>query len=373
MSDIAHGTLDEAGTALLTRHADFWQRKGTLYAEPDVEPLGRLWLPLTDGTIAEEDLDLTPDQVDIDRIVGEPLGPGPVETVGDQFAHVAPYYPIPWVEAILDVPVRTTIQGGSMRARAHVSSWEEWDNEAAHHSDAWFDLLKRHVDLLVERQGGRRAINQCLMRGPTDLAEAVLGPELMCLSIYDHPTELRRFLEKVTAHFIEVLHAQLDRIPPIHGGYVNPFGVWSPGTVVRTQCDASAFLSAKHYAEWFLPYDIQICESVDYSIIHLHSNSLHTVEPILEHERPHAIQVTLDLAPAGPPLAAILPKLRKIMAVKPLILEGHLSDADMQLVREELPADGISITRRTRLRIEIVRYTRTPHPRSDRGRGVLAC
>jgi len=346
MSEIVRGAVDDAGAALLARHANFWQRKGSLYAEPDVAPLGRLWLPLADGTVAEEDMELTPEMVDVNRIVGEPRGPGPLETVGDQFCHAAPYYPIPWVEAILGVPVRTTIQGGSMRARARINSWEEWDNEAVHRSDDWFDLLKHIVDLLVERQGGQRAIVQCLMRGPSDLAEAVLGPELMCLSIYDHPTELRRFLEKVTAHFIEVLHAQLARIPAIHDGYVNPFGIWSPGTVVRTQCDASAFLSAKHYAQWFLPYDVQICEAVDYSIIHLHSNSLHTVDAILEQERPHAIQVTLDLQPAGPPVADILPTLRKILSVKPLILEGHLSDDEVRLVREELPSDGLSITRR---------------------------
>ena len=83
-------------------------------------------------------------------------------------------------------------------------------------------------------------------------------------------------------------------------GYVNPFGIWAPGTVVRTQCDATAFLSAGHYAEWYLPYDERICEAVDYSIIHLHSCSLHTVDVLLEVERPHAIQVTLGVGAQRP-------------------------------------------------------------------------
>ncbi len=75
-----------------------------------------------------------------------------------------------------------------------------------------------------------------------------MGPDLMCFSIYDHPDELCGFLEEVTDVFIEVLHALLARIPPVAGGYMSPFGIWAPGTVVRAQCDASAFLSAKHYA-----------------------------------------------------------------------------------------------------------------------------
>jgi hypothetical protein len=347
MVDRSVPTLDTTSEALLSRHEAWWQRQGMLYAEPPVTPLSRLWLPLTDGTVATEDLDLTPDQVDIDRIVGEHLPDGPVETVGDQFRRSAPYTQIPWVEAILGLPIRTTIKGGSMRVRAHIPDWSTWESGTVRRNDEWFDLLKRLVSLLAERRGGRHAITQTLMRGPSDLAEAVLGPELMCFSMYDHPNRLRRFLEQATELFIEVLHEQLARIPAIEKGYVCPFGIWSPGTVVRTQCDASAFLSADHYAEWFMPYDVRICESVEFSIIHLHSNSLHTVDKLLELARPFAIQVTLDIQPSGPPVVQVLPVLRRILSVKPLILEGFLTDEEMRMVSGELPADGLSVTRRT--------------------------
>ncbi len=347
MSKATSTILDETGASLLSRHSDWWRRKGTLIANPQVSQLGRLWLPLTDGTVADEDVDLTPEMVDVERIVGPDLGPGPIQTVGDQLAHSDPYMPIPWVEAILGAPIRTTIQGGSMRARDHIESWDDWDFDAPHFHEGWFDLLMRFVDLLAERRGGKHAIAQTLMRGPSDLAEAVLGPEMMCYSMYDHPAELRRFLDTATELFIKVLHAQLDRIPPIDGGYVNPFGIWSPGTVVRNQCDATAFLSPDHYAEWFLPYDLQIWRSVDFSIQHIHSNSLHTVDVLLGQELPHCIQVTLDIQPAGPPVEKILPVLRRILAAKPLILEGWLTEEEVRLVRAELPADGLSMTVRT--------------------------
>jgi hypothetical protein len=247
------------------------------------------------------------------------------------------------VEAILGTPVRATIQGGSMRTVAFVQGWDEWVCSPQHRDQAWFDLLKRLTELLVARSGGRCAVAQTLMRGPSDLAEAVLGPELMCLSMYDHPAELRRFLVEVTATFVEILEEQLHRIPPVEGGYINPFGIWAPGTVVRTQCDATAFLSAAHYAEWFLPYDVQICEAADFSIIHLHSCSLHTVDPLLQVERPHAIQVTIETEPSGPPFEELLPIFRKILAVKPLIADGPLSLEEVERLRQELPTDGLAI------------------------------
>jgi hypothetical protein len=168
----------------------------------------------------------------------------------------------------------------------------------------------------------------------------------MCLSIYDRPHALRSFLEESTDLFIEILHALLARFAPVAGGYVSPFGIWAPGTVVRTQCDASAILSPRHYAEEFLPYDVLISESVDYSIIHLHSSSLHTVAALLEVERPQAIQVTLETGTSVPPLTALVPIFRKILEVKPLLIEGQLTEAEVKWLVDTLPAEGLGITAR---------------------------
>ena len=335
--------LDDAGRALLGRHADWWQRRGMLYAAvPDV-PLGDLWLPLADGSEARQDLDVTPEMLDLERLAGEPQEPGPLRTHGDLFSSAAPYSRVPWVEAILGTPIRATIVGGSMRTRAFARDWAEWENLPTHRSEPWFDLLRRLTALLVERSGGRHAVVHTLMRGPSDLAEAVLGSELMCYSLYDHPAALRRFLDEATETFLAILEAQTALIPAVSSGYVNPFGIWAPGTVVRTQCDATAFLSAAQYERWFLPYDERICRAVDYSVIHLHSCSLHTVDALLAVERPQAIQVTLESEASGPSLKAMLPIFRKILGSKPLIVDGPLTAEEVHLVRDALPHDGLCL------------------------------
>jgi hypothetical protein len=338
--------LDADAQALLKRHADWWQRKGSLFSIARGEPLGDLWLPLADGTLAREDLTVRPEMLDLDRLAGPPQAPGPLATIGDRFRTAAPYARVPWVEAILGTPIRATIQGGSMRTLAFIGNWDEWERQATHRDPAWFDALLRLTELLVARSGGRYAVAQTLMRGPCDLAEAVLGPELLSFSLFDHPDALRRFLDEAVDTFIEILHAQLARMAPVAGGYMSPFGLWAPGTVVRTQCDATAFLSADHYREWFLPYDEKICETVDYSIIHLHSVSLHTVDALLSVERPHAIQVTLETSPPGPTLEEMVPTFRKILGVKPLLLEGHLSEEELRWLWDELPNDGLAINAR---------------------------
>jgi hypothetical protein len=337
-------TLDQDGLALLRRHADWWRRKASLFTTVQGAPLGDLWLPLADGTLATEDMDLQPEMLDIDRLAGPAQSSGLLQVHGDLFRTAEPYGRVPWVEAILGTPIRATIHGGSMRGRAFIRDWQEWEQQASHRDDAWFGLLKHLTELLTQRSSGRYAVVQPLMRGPSDLAEAVLGHQLMSFSIYDHPQSLQRFLEEVTGTFMAILRELLARIPPIRDGYVSPFGIWAPGTVVRTQCDATAFLSASHYAQWFLPYDVRICQSVDYSIIHLHSCSLHTVDALLAVERPHAIQVTLEARPRGPSLEDMLPTFRKILRLKPLLLEGQLTQGEVRWLQDQLPTDGLAIT-----------------------------
>lgn len=333
-------------TELLERHRDWWARRGMLVGRVSHTALGSLWLPLADGGVATNDLDVEPAMLDLDRLAGAPLEAGPLELQGDIIRTEAPYPRVPWVEAILGCQVHATIQSGSMRARATLGSIESWRRRATLLNRDWLEALTRLTGLQVQRSGGRYAVAQTLMRGPSDLAEAILGPEGMCLAMYDQPDALRTFLEDVTQTFLRILEAQLALIPAIAGGYVNPFGIWSPGPVVRTQCDASACLSPAQYERWFWPYDVDICQHVGYSVIHLHSGSLHTVSVLLQGEWPQAIQVTLDPEPSGPPLVELVPTFRRILQRKALIVDGPLCDAEVARLQSQLPHDGLCILAR---------------------------
>jgi len=338
-------TLTPALQALLARHAAWWQKKGLLYAETPDGSLGDLWLPLADGTLAEQDVYLTPDMLDADRAAGEHSETGALQTWNDIIQTQHAFSRVPWVEAILGCPIRASIKGGSMRAEHFIRSWEA-DPEPTSDGPQWLALLRTLVNLLVKRSGGRWVVSHTLMRGPSDLAEAVLGADLMCLSQYEQPSRLHSFLVDATRRFIDIWHAQVELIPSLEGGYVNWFGIWAPGTVVRTQCDASAMLSAAQYRDWYLPYDQQIATAADYAVIHLHSGSLHTVGPILEIERPQAIQVSLDPQPSGPPLERLLPVFQRILQAKPLIVDGELNTRQVQTLLERLPSDGLCIIAR---------------------------
>ncbi len=250
--------------------------------------------------------------VDVERLVGVPREPGLLDIVGDTFAVVQPFTRVPWIEAILGNPVEALVQGGSMRTHRVVDAWEDWHGVAAHRQDAWFRLLMQITELLVERSGGRVATVAPILRGPSDLAEAILGPELMIYSLYDHPDRMRWFLDEVTDLFIEVNDGLLKRFAPVAGGTVSYFGIWASGGVVRTQRCLGVLLG-KLYRDWFVAYDLRTCEGADTSIIHLHSCSMHTVDALLETPLPHAIQVILEEGPNVPSLQALMPIFRRIL------------------------------------------------------------
>jgi hypothetical protein len=338
--------LDAQGLALQKRHRAWWRREERLFTRTQGVPLGDLWLPLSDGTTAATDIVLNPEMLDIERLVGQAYEPGPLGIIGDRYRTITPYSRVPWMEAILGAPIHATIQGGSMRSKPVITRWQDWDFGADHIDYQWLDLLLTLTELHAERSNGSVAVVQTLMRGPSDIAEALLGPEFMVFSMVDHPQALHAFLETVTAVFIRVLNAQLERIPEVDGGYVNPFGIWSPGSVVRTQCDASAFLSPRHYAEWYLPFDVAISEAFDFSVIHLHSSSLHTVDAILKYKCPNVIQTTFETTPNSPSLEEMVPIFNKILERKPFIFEGPLSEDQVSYLFDMCPNEGFCINAR---------------------------
>ncbi len=335
----------ETISRLLDKHRAWWQRDALLVARVPTTPLGDLWIPLRRGT-ATDDMELTPDDLDPEALAGAPEDSADLVCHGDRIRTRSAYTRIPWVEAILGCRIRATIKSGSMRAQSFVQRWEDWDGAPEWRQSPWLRLLEDQVERLVRNSGAYPIVTHTLMRGPVDLAEAVLGPELLCLSLYEYPQEMRCFLDKATEAFLGILQAQMSRIPPLAGGYINPFGVWCPGTMVRTQCDASAILSPEQYKTWFLPYDQRISKSVDCSIIHLHSGSLHTVDVLLDVEHPRAIQVSLDPEPSGPAVESLVPTFAKILSAKPLIVDGYLTEGQIAHLLGALPHGGLYISAR---------------------------
>ncbi|MHB1417009.1 MAG: hypothetical protein ACYC1C_17310, partial [Chloroflexota bacterium] len=164
-----------------------------------------------------------------------------------------------------------------------------------------------------------------------------------CLATADVPDVIHQLLDETTDVFIATAKGQAELVPLFHGGHCSYFGIWAPGTVVRTQCDMSALLSPKTYAELVVPFEEKVCRPFDYSVIHLHSGFLHTVDALLEAELPTCIEIALDTGSTPVTVRDLVPVCRKILARKPLIFEGHMGAEELEYVLDNLPAAGLYV------------------------------
>ena len=339
--------LDESPFAypneLFAKHAAWWEGRARLVSHPYEPALAALWLPLADGSIAESDIDLTPESLDLDRLAAPPPESLTTAVGGDLVPARLPYVRLPWLEAIAGCQIRALIQAGSMRTRPVLSSWEELATLPGRRNDGWLHALLDLVQRIVATTTEGEAVGHTLMRGPADIAEAMVGAERLCLAVYDQPEALSTLLAYTTELFEEAWREQAARIPRLDGGSVNWYGIWAPGTTVRTQCDASALTSPELYAARFAPWDLRTAQVAEYSIMHLHSGSLHVIDTLLEGPHPTALQVSLDPPPSAPHWRELLPTFSKMLDHKPLLVDGFLSTEEVDAIWEALPQNGLAV------------------------------
>lgn len=346
----------------LDRHIDFWKRASAktplLSFQPNGSelpagvPLGSTSIPLADGSrLMDLDRPLTAGELEPRLLVADapiPQGTGRLweggpRLSGDLLVTRAALGKFPWVEAVLGCPVVPKLSIGSIWSQPYLNGPEELSRIPRPEDSPWLDVIVEYTRALIADSDGEAQVVQCLQRGPIDLACALLGSTPLCYAIYDQSRELRALTEYCTEVFLTVARAQQKLAPRLEGGLCTPFGVWAPGTVVRTQCDTAAMVSPATYESFFLPFDIAICECFDYSIMHLHSGYLDHTDVLLPGRHPMAIQISLDTGSTPTTVNDLLPLFRRVLEAKPLLISGSMTTEEFTRLRDELPSEGLYI------------------------------
>ena len=331
-------TSDQALATLLKRHEAFWRREGDapLRSVKEHRPLGeRGGIPLADGSRSHEDMLVTPALLDPARSYG--TGELPSLLRGDFMASLGPPG-MCWTEAAFGCPVR--IVTGGPWAEAFISNWRQSPPPSP--NPLWIDKLEEFVDFLVPRAAGKLPVTQPLFRGPVDMMFAGLGHEEACLAVKTDTDRSDLYLAACAELFIDMAQRRLARTPVFEGGYLSSYGIWAPGTVVRTQVDNASMLSPATYRERVLPFDRLVFEAFDVSLIHLHSCCLHIIDDLIEEDALNCIQVSIDY-PGGPLAAEVMPRLQRILEAKPLIVTGPVYKAELEQLEQLQPAGGLCL------------------------------
>ncbi|MFO7698075.1 MAG: uroporphyrinogen decarboxylase family protein [Anaerolineae bacterium] len=247
---------------------------------------------------------------------------------------------IPWMEAALGCPVVADHETGSCRSLPAVGAGA-WPVIPPFSPDnPWVDLCLRMTRSLAAQAGGRTPLGTTLMRGVCDVLGALLGLERLVFEMVDHPERVHALAAQVAEYWIAFAQAQLEAMPLFQGGTGSLYGLWAPGRAVTLQEDNAALLSPRLYQEFIFPHDAAIAAAFDTSVFHLHPARYIPYRPLLDS--PVSV-VELHIDRGGPTARELLSVYREILAARPLMVWGDISEADMDVLLHEIGPEGVAI------------------------------
>lgn len=331
----------------LMRHKAFWMRQDT-----DRPLLGcnigffvnqrfpRLMEAIPPGLVKPEDI-----RVDLFLEDSESLYQRYSE-IGDDYPYVgAPFIYMPWMEAIIGCPIRSSPT--SLWAEPCVTDWESWHWERPTLENPWAQKLIELMQALVKHSNGKYPVAPTLMRGPSDILSAMRGAAQLSLDILDFPGEIKRAAKLCADVWIDVGKAQIALVPDSNEGYVAGdagLRTWAPDKVIWLQEDAMALLSPRLYYEFFFQLDRHIASKFPCVAFHLHGSALWAIDQLVEIPEIDVIELNFEAAQCD--IEGTFSGWRKIQAKKPLVIwrlyeDGFWSWLNRVLV--EFPPRGLSI------------------------------
>ena len=271
------------------------------------------------------------------------------EEVGDDlFYSAVPLIGFPWLEAIVGCPI--FVSSEAFWAKPFLTTFEEGiyflrESLTKVLSNPWFQKLIEFRKLLARHAEGRYplATTFCPMRGPGDIMGAMFGQERLCLESYDHPEEAKMISDIITDIWLQVAKAQIENTPPFWGGYTVAFyNIWTPGICQYMQEDALAYLSPKIYKEILWDNHVRMSKNSEYSLIHLHPDSLYCLEEICNIESLKIVEIGRDLS--GPTVFDLMHMFKYVQEKgKALLIWGELTKEEIKEVLAYLSPKGLCV------------------------------
>jgi hypothetical protein len=285
------------------------------------------------------------------KLSPEELQPAPYDlgkepnAVGEvAFNTLFPYWRIPWVAGIIGCDLKVSAAAQTVWPDAYLGDdWHLLPSQGFSPRLEWLDALLEFVRFTVEQYFP----DQCIptldqtARGPGDLILHVLTAERLYYGFYDHPEAVRALLDQITDYYIHWAQAQLDAIPRFHGGYCNQYGIWSPGTCIRTQEDYAMTMSRQMYEEFIMPADCRVADAFEYQVYHTHSGFPDLAEWVLDIGPLKCVEVGVD--PHGPPLEELIPLWNRVLEKKCLIVMGPFTKDQLDMLVSSLAPGGLCL------------------------------
>ncbi len=264
------------------------------------------------------------------------------ESIDDDIIRSAmPLASIPWMEAITGCKIIST--NSSVSASKMFNEISEVEILPFTSDNIWAKKYFEFFTVYDDVFNGEYPIGQSIIRGPSDILCAILGVENAAMSLIDDPDGAKKVLKQITENLESFLRVQSYLLPKYLDGYViGQYELWAPEPVIRIQEDYSNLFSSDLYNEFLKPLDKILAGITSYTLIHLHSSSLHLIENFLDVNTIRAFQITKD--PNVESVDLMISSLNKVQEFnKPLVVKGRFTKDDYSVLKNNLKPGGLCI------------------------------
>ena len=263
------------------------------------------------------------------------------DVADDLVKGVAPIPAIPWIEGMLGCRIKR--KGESFWAEERKASYDELKTFDSFSYSPWFHTYIHFVRTLKGAFGAACPVGLPILRGVSDLLGVLRGHEEAILDALEKPEVVKHTALKLAGVIVQLTRAHHRETGLFQGGtFIEQYGLWAPGPVVRMQEDASALYSPELFRACILPADRRIAQEFPYSLLHLHASSLFLVEEFLTVKEIGVFQINRDVGEMG--LPEMFPYLKQIQEKgRRLFLRGPFSVEDYRWIKEHLSPIGLIV------------------------------
>ena len=342
---------DPAAATVIRRHSDYWNRV------PGKGPLLRLYgqpaAPQGDEPPAPEPPPPPPRPYDLPEPLDAAAFRAETEErydrtglLADDFINMVQFRLN--TEVLIGCPV---VEGVTNWAEPCFTDWHQLDGYRVQDS-VWYQRMMDNLGRAIEAVDPQTyPFAGANMRGPVDMARAMLGGDLLCAAVFDHPDELKSLLARITDVIIETCEAHSALLPLYEGGQFNSMGIWTPGRSPAFSVDSAWMFSPACYQDFFLPCDIRICEAFDTAMVHLHSASRQHFVTWAQELPKMGLQCSVDelWLPTGerkclgPSMGDLIPLFAQVCEHTSFLIFGYWDDDVIERAIQTMPRQGYAI------------------------------
>ena len=261
------------------------------------------------------------------------------EVDADNFFAVQSFVYMPWMEAIVGCQIYAGRD--SLYSKPFIESSKDYPEKIdLSENNKWLSKLLEMDNALLDYYGD--SYPTCcttLLRGPTDITSAAIGPVKFCLELYDNPDKLKKLIGIFTDAFIKVakLESEIASRSKFSGFILSNFGLWTPEPCHWLSDDAIVYLSPKFFREFILKNHLKIDENFESYFCHIHPTTLFMVDELVNYPNLKIVEINREILGGVYCINDLVPAFKKLQdsGKSIMILYDHF-DVDIELIEKEL-------------------------------------